>query len=1653
MRIKQLFLTLALLCAIVQGAWAQASWEEVYAMTNTTSANWTTLPEGTTAGATIGMAGATTYYYASKHIYYGNSTPGGSALTILGTVYIYVPYSLTVTCTGANADGQTGAGAGIELTSGNSLFLLGEGEVKATGGKAANGGNGANGTDASCDFNSMEWAWVGGEGHGGNGGGGAGAGIGTRGANGGNGGIAPEKEIYYTTWTENGVVGGAGSAGQTADAMGGLTVSNTISINATGGSQGSAGTAGTAGKSCMRHGGKEYSIPGGFGGAANNIGTGGPGGGGGGGGAKGSHDRTSTGFYNIYANGGAGGQNGDGSYAATGGTAGVSTANINNGTCDTNNLSWVQEEERGKESSDVNTTTNGGAGGAAGSFVTNDIVTSTTTTLTSGLYSVISDVTVTARIQVSGNVTLNLSEGVTLTAKKGIEVSNGNSLTINGPGALTIDGCDSHKSGIGADAYGNITINGGTVNVTGGLGGAGIGGDRHNQSGQAITIKGGVVNVQGGVSAAGIGAGAGRGNDSDPEQWGTCGHIYIYGGQVTAIGGGDGNGNISGAGIGAGSSFYQPRAGTLTLGWTNPDDFIYSSGYVSEPGSPIARSLYNIYFVEGKQFIIEGTATIATKDNMGGKRIVPYIEGQATLSGAGTQADPWRITSTADWNALAQNVINNNSYNGEYVRLEADIIITRGVGVYNDNAENARPFSGTFLGNGHTITADLTTQNTSVAPFVYISGATITNLTVAGTITTNQHHSSGLVVYASGTNLIEGSAVSATIDVNCNYAGGFIGHGLTSTTTIRNCIFNGHFIGRNFISHWTIDNNYQQHAVYAIPGNIGVFWGWSDSGTPALENCLEKGTYTNLSSMHPMGLQAGSGTINNCYYVTPQIGSPENACTVSGARQAYALATTPANLGNLVKDYGLAKVYQNGVLYEGTYYVIPKALTGSGTEESPYIIDNDYDWNCFAYSVNNGTSYSGQFVQLNSDISVSNMAGASETNSFQGTFLGGGHTITAAITDNINGGAAPFRYIKNATIKNLTVTGTITSNQRHMSGLVGFADSEGEGKNLIEGCTVTATLNINTDYAGGIIGHGNSSATTIRGCVFAGTMNAIGDNNPNVGIFWGWSNSGTPALENCLEAGTYTGISKLHPMGLQAGSGTINNCYYVTPQIGSPSYACTVSGATKAYTMSTAPYYLGGQVQDYGLVKAYENGILYGGKYYMAPAIISLADNADNSTTISDNDGLPTNVTLAGRTFYRDGAWNTLCLPFSVDNFFGTPLHGATVKTLASTGFSDGTLTMDFTDNQTSIEAGKPYIVKWDPLDLSTLRANYTAQDGEMLTGTLGGNYKISIAAGATVMLQDVKISGTNSGAYCWAGITCLGDATLIIKGTNAVWGFHENYPGIHVPTGATLTITGSGSLVANSNGNAAGIGGGYGIHCGNIVIAGGTITANGAQGGAGIGGGGDSNCGDITITDGVTKVTASTWDERVYSIGANWNGTCGTITIGGNVCIITTNNYTYEGTGSGSVDPDMNLVNPMFKEVTISDAAANVSTDYVDFVGCYSPVGIYTAGKTNLYLGADNKLYYPTASGFKVNACRGYFHLKQGLTAGEPSNSNQASVRAFKLNFGDDDDATGIISVHDSGFMVNGSDAWYTIDGRKLSGKPTAKGIYINNGRKVAIK
>ena len=189
--------------------------------------------------------------------------------------------------------------------------------------------------------------------------------------------------------------------------------------------------------------------------------------------------------------------------------------------------------------------------------------------------------------------------------------------------------------------------------------------------------------------------------------------------------------------------------------------------------------------------------------------------------------------------------------------------------------------------------------------------------------------------------------------------------------------------------------------------------------------------------------------------------------------------------------------------------------------------------------------------------------------------------------------------------------------------------------------------------------------------------------------------------------------------------------------------------------------------------------------------------------------------------------------------------------------------------------------------DLSTLSGDYTASDGELLTGTLSGNYKVSIADDAIVILKDVTINGVHvdKNSYKWAGITCAGSATIILEGTNTVKGFHKHYPGIYVPTNKRLTIKGSGSLDASSNGSGAGIGGGREINCGNIRIEGGNITATSLDKAAGIGSAGFAKCGSITITGGTVTATGG---KYAAGIGSGQDGKYSSITIGKDVTSIT---------------------------------------------------------------------------------------------------------------------------------------------------------------------
>jgi hypothetical protein len=194
-------------------------------------------------------------------------------------------------------------------------------------------------------------------------------------------------------------------------------------------------------------------------------------------------------------------------------------------------------------------------------------------------------------------------------------------------------------------------------------------------------------------------------------------------------------------------------------------------------------------------------------------------------------------------------------------------------------------------------------------------------------------------------------------------------------------------------------------------------------------------------------------------------------------------------------------------------------------------------------------------------------------------------------------------------------------------------------------------------------------------------------------------------------------------------------------------------------------------------------------------------------------------------------------------------------------------------------------------IDLSTVNGHITVKDGSVLTGKLGRCY-ISIEAGATVTLHNVDINGDQSqkAPSVIGALSCLGDATIILSGTNKVCGYLRSLflgtaNGIDVPEDKTLTIKGDGELEVRGGKNGAGIGSlslqlGK-LKPGNLVIEGGTIKAYGGGVCPGIGAGYSPDCpmGNITIKGGNVSCYGG---ENAAGIGGSYKTSCGNITITG---------------------------------------------------------------------------------------------------------------------------------------------------------------------------
>ena len=237
------------------------------------------------------------------------------------------------------------------------------------------------------------------------------------------------------------------------------------------------------------------------------------------------------------------------------------------------------------------------------------------------------------------------------------------------------------------------------------------------------------------------------------------------------------------------------------------------------------------------------------------------------------------ISSAADWKDFANAV--NGGQTGLNAIMTADVDISAAQVMAGNSSDHA--YSGTFDGNGHTLTVNYNTTEQYTAPFLCAAGATIKNLRVAGTLTSKAKFVAGVIgSCASGTNTITNCRVSATIDSSVSgdaTNGGFVAvNAGSSTLNISNCLFDGKFTGSNATS-------------------IGGFVGWGASKVN-IQNSLvapsvitikadASATFARMSNYNNM-------TLTNAYY-TKAIGTIVQGTSAEGMDDSTLLTKLGTN--------------------------------------------------------------------------------------------------------------------------------------------------------------------------------------------------------------------------------------------------------------------------------------------------------------------------------------------------------------------------------------------------------------------------------------------------------------------------------------------------------------------------------------------------------------------------------------------------------------------------------------------------------------------------------------------------------------------------------------------------------------------------------------
>jgi len=610
--------------------------------------------------------------------------------------------------------------------------------------------------------------------------------------------------------------------------------------------------------------------------------------------------------------------------------------------------------------------------------------------------------------------------------------------------------------------------------------------------------------------------------------------------------------------------WYIPTDSYPLMYWQNPDAKIIpdiTDMTVSEVQTSMTIAGFtpgNVFYVNSWQ-IPQNTVT-GLSASVGGY-VVPsvpidiYVSNGST--GDGSEAYPYEVASQDDLNSI------NDDLDAHY-KMTADIymgyhityttaVIARDTSSYQDIK-----FTGSFEGNGYTVTNLTISGGTRTALFGYIdSGGEVKNLNlkdcditggnIVGSLVSDNSgniincHSTGgangsgsiggLVGYNTGsiTNCHSISEVNGSDGV-----GGLVGH--NQGGNIANCYSTGNVNGTWHYIGGLVGYNYKGNIIncystcdvngidYAVGGLVGL-----NSGS--ITNCYSTGAVT--GGRYVGGLVGHSGdSVKNSFWdketsgqLTSSGGEPRTTVKMKNSSTFIGW-----NDGSWTIDQGNDYphlTWENATGLPITTDYPNATYSGSGTENNPFILSNVADLLCMSRRVVDWSCY----FTMSNDIDMTGVVYVPVAE-FTGNFIGGGYIIrNLTIDSEVIGNTALLGLfgkltgnISNLGIENIAVTGGSS-----ISGLVGYSSG-----GSITNCYLTGSVTGNS-IVGGLVGENDEAS--INNC-YSTTSVTGGD---FVGGLVGYESFGSTT--NCYSTGAVTGDAWIGGLLGYNHNGSIIYCY------------------------------------------------------------------------------------------------------------------------------------------------------------------------------------------------------------------------------------------------------------------------------------------------------------------------------------------------------------------------------------------------------------------------------------------------------------------------------------------------------------------------------